>query len=61
MKRLDELITWARIKFKSRKSLQKGVRNNFTIDGENIPLIADQPIRSLEKQHTSSLSDEDTL
>ncbi|XP_074530869.1 LOW QUALITY PROTEIN: interferon-induced very large GTPase 1-like [Halichoeres trimaculatus] len=66
MKRLDELITWARMKFKARKSrslsLRKGVRNDrvtFTIGGEDIPVIADQPIRSLGRHYTASLSDKE--
>ncbi len=50
LKRLDEL-TWARMKFKPQKSrrlsLRKGERNDrvtFTISGEDIPRIVDQPI-----------------
>lgn len=63
LKKLDELISWARTKFKLGKSrslsLWKGERNDraiFTISGENIPIIADQPIQSLGRQYTSSLS-----
>ncbi|KAJ8339212.1 hypothetical protein SKAU_G00359980 [Synaphobranchus kaupii] len=66
LKRLDELISWARMKFKPCKSrslsLRKGVWNDraiFTISGENIPLIVDQPIRRLGRQYTSSLSDKE--
>ena len=66
MKRLDELIIWARMKFKAKKSrslsLRKGVLNDrvtFIIGGENIPRIADQPIRSLGRQYTASLSDKE--
>ena len=66
LKRLDELIAWARMKFKPQKSrslsLRKGERNDrvaFTIGGEDIPLIVDQPIRSLERLYTSGLSDKD--
>ncbi len=51
LKRLDELITWARMKLKPQKSrrlsLLKGERNDrvtFTISGEDIPRIVDQPI-----------------
>lgn len=43
-------------------SLRKGERNDratFNIGGEVIPCIADQPIRSLGKHYTSSLSDKD--
>ncbi|CAJ1048449.1 PREDICTED: uncharacterized protein LOC107738138 [Xyrichtys novacula] len=66
LKRLDELISWARMKFKPQKSrslsLRKGERNDrvtFTIGGEVIPLIADQPIQSLGRLYTSGLSDKD--
>ncbi len=66
LKRLDELITWARMKFKPQKSrslsLRKGERNDrvtFTISGEDIPRIVDQPIRSLGRLYTSGLSDKD--
>ncbi len=66
LKRLEELITWARIKFKPQKSrslsLRKGERNDrvtFTISGEDIPCIVDQPIRSLGRLYTSGLSDKD--
>ena len=64
LRRLEELISWARMRFKPCKSrslsMRKGERNDratFTIGGENIPLIADQPIRSLGRHYTSSLSD----
>ncbi len=64
LKRLDELITWVRMKFKPQKSrslsLRKGERNDrvtFTISGEDIPRIVDQPIRSLGRLYTSGLSD----
>ncbi len=66
LKGLDELITWARMKFKPQKSrslsLRKGERNDrvtFTISGENIPRIVDQPIRSLGRLYTSGHSDKD--
>ncbi len=54
------------MKFKPQKSrslsLWRGERNDraiFTIGGENIPRIVDQPIRSLRRQYTSSLSDKE--
>ncbi|KAJ8352978.1 hypothetical protein AAFF_G00124830, partial [Aldrovandia affinis] len=66
LKRLDELIIWARMNFKPQKSrslsLRKGERNDrvtFTIGGEDIPRIVDQPIRSLGRLYTSRLSDKD--
>lgn len=66
LKRLDELITWARMKFKPQKSrslsLQKGDRDDrtiFTIGGDNFPRIVDQPIQSLGMRYTLSLSDKE--
>ncbi|KAL7388165.1 hypothetical protein ABVT39_008471 [Epinephelus coioides] len=66
LERLDELITWARMKFRAAKSrslsLRKGVWNDraeFTIGGDDIACIVDQPIRSLGRQYNSSLSDKD--
>ncbi len=66
LKRLDELITWASMKFKPQQSrslsLRKGERNDrvtFTISGEDIPRIVDQPIRSLGRLYISGLSDKD--
>lgn len=62
--RLDELTLWARMKIKPSKSrslsIRKGVRSDRTVfmaGGEKIPLLAEQPIRSLGRQYTSELSD----
>ena len=64
LKRFDELTVWARMKIKPAKSrslsIRKGVRDDrtvFTAGGENIPLLAEQPIRSLGREYTSELSD----
>ncbi|KAJ8393990.1 hypothetical protein AAFF_G00055230 [Aldrovandia affinis] len=64
LKRLDELVSWARMKIKPSKSrslsLRKGVRNGNTIfvaGGEQIPLLVTQPIQSLGRQYTAELSD----
>ncbi|XP_023815255.1 uncharacterized protein LOC111948071 [Oryzias latipes] len=46
---------------KSRSlSIRKGVRNDhisFTVNGERIPLLAEQPVRSLGRLYTAELSD----
>ena len=46
---------------KSRSlSIRKGVRDDrtvFSAGGEKIPLLAEQPIRSLGREYTSELSD----
>lgn len=64
LKRIDELVGWARMKIKPAKSrslsLRKGVRNDHTIfvaGGEEIPLLANQPVRSLGRTYTADLSD----
>lgn len=64
LKRIDELMSWARMKVKPSKSrslsLRRGVRNDsttFVIGGEKIPLLAEQPIKSLGRQYTVELSD----
>lgn len=64
LKRIDELVGWARMKIKPAKSrslsLRKGVRSDHTIfvaGGEKIPLLASQPIRSLGRTYTADLSD----
>nr|XP_061819532.1 uncharacterized protein LOC133608354 [Nerophis lumbriciformis] len=64
LKRFDELIVWARMKIKPAKSrslsIRKGVRDDrtvFTAGGEKIPLLAEQPIRSLGREYTAELSD----
>lgn len=41
-------------------SLRRGVRNEnttFVVGGEKIPLLSEQPIRSLGRQYTAELSD----
>ncbi|KAL2104213.1 hypothetical protein ACEWY4_001081 [Coilia grayii] len=64
LKRSDELVAWARMKIKPTKSrslsLRKGVRSDRTIfvaGGEEIPLLATQPVRSLGRTYTADLSD----
>lgn len=59
LKRMDELMSWARMKIKPSKSrslsLRRGVRNDstiFVIGGEKIPLLSEQPIKSLGRQYT---------
>lgn len=64
LKRLGELTAWARMKIKPAKSrslsIRKGVRDDstvFTAGREKIPLLAEQPIRSLGREYTPKLSD----
>lgn len=64
LKRIDELVGWARIKIKPTKScslsLRKGVRRDYAIfvaDSEEIPLLANPPVHSLGRTYTADLSD----
>ena len=66
LKRMDELMSWARMKIKPAKSrslsFRRGVRNDnpiFVAGGERIPLLSEHPIRSLGRQYTSELSDKE--
>lgn len=63
LKRLEELLTWARMRIKPAKtsslSIRKGVRNDnisFSVGSEKIPLLVGQPVQSLEKLYTANLS-----
>lgn len=54
LRRMDELMSWARMKIKPARSqslsLRKGVRSDytiFTVGGERIPLLADRTIKRL--------------
>lgn len=63
LKRLDELISWARMKVKAAKSrslsLRKGVTQDKTIfvaGGEPIPRLAERLLKSLGRQYSADLS-----
>ena len=61
--RLDKLITWSRMKFKAKKSrslaIQKGKQRQqkFTIAGEQMPTVKEQPVKSLRRWYSGTLSD----
>lgn len=63
LSRLDELITWSRMKFKAQKSrsltFQKGrqTQRKFKIAGEEMPTVKDEPVKSLGRWYAGSLSD----
>lgn len=64
LKRMDQLMSWARMKIKPSKSrslsLRRGVRNDkaiFVVRGRENPLLSEQPIKSLRRQYTAELSD----
>ena len=65
---LERLISWSRMKFKPTKSrslvLKKGKvqdRFHFRINGELIPTVTGQPVKSLGKWFRSSLSDKESV
>ena len=61
--RLDELITWSRMRFKAKKSrsltFSKGrqKQKRFKIAGEDIPTVKEKPVKSLGRWYADSLSD----
>ena len=63
LSRLDELITWSRMKFKAKKSrsltLHKGKQKQkkFVIAGEQMPTIEEEPVKSLGRWYAGTLSD----
>ena len=63
LKRLDQLIDWSRMKFKAKKSrsctFRKGkqVEVRYTIAGEPIPTVREQPVKSLGRMYKGNLSD----
>lgn len=64
IKRLGELLAWARMKIKPSKSRSLSIRNgarndniSFSVDDEEIPRVVDQPVRCLGKLYTTDLSD----
>ncbi|XP_053395693.1 uncharacterized protein LOC128555904 [Mercenaria mercenaria] len=65
---LDEAATWARIKFKAKKSRSMVIKNgqttkkfNFQVQGEDIPSIVDSPIKCLGKWYDASLNDANNI
>jgi len=64
LKRFEELLTWARMKIKPYKSrnvsIRKGGRRediSFPVDGEEIPCLTEQPVKSLGRPYTADLLD----
>ena len=63
LRRLDELVAWSRMRFKARKSrslaLRKGKQQQikFSIAGEEMPTVKDQPVKSLGRWYKGDLSD----
>ena len=63
LSRLDELVTWSRMKFKAKKSRSVSLKNGkqskrkFKIAGEVMPTIEEEPVKSLGRWYEGSLSD----
>ena len=63
LSRLDELITWARMKFRASKSRsvtfkdgkQRSVK--FKVAGETMPTLAEKPVKSLGRLYEGNLTD----
>ena len=61
--KLEELVDWSRMKFKTKKSrslvLRKGkpVNIHLILCGEEIPSVQDQPVKSLGRWYTDELRD----
>ena len=61
--RLDELITWSRLNFKAKKSrsltIHKGkqTQQRFVIAREKMPTVKEEPVKSLGRSYTGTLSD----
>ena len=63
LERFDALIEWAKMKFKAKKSrsvtFSKGKQKEviFTIGGEAMPTVKQQPVKSLGRMYSGSLND----
>ena len=63
LKRLDDLITWSRMKFKAKKSrscsLREGKRKQikFSIAGDPMPTVKEKPVKSLGRWYAGNLTD----
>ena len=63
LERLDQLISWSRMKFKAKKSrtcsLRKGNPREvrFKIAGDPIPTVKEEPVKSLGRWYKGRLSD----
>ena len=61
--RLDELVTWSRMKFKAKKSrslsFKKGLQcqTKFSIAGDTMPTVKEEPVKSLGRWYAGTLSD----
>ena len=63
LSKLEQLMDWGRMKFKTKKSRSLVPRRgkladfHFTLCGEEIPTIQEQPVKSLGRWYTEDLKD----
>ncbi|KAK3789551.1 hypothetical protein RRG08_060324 [Elysia crispata] len=64
LERLDILMAWCRMKFKSKKSRSLSVRKGqiyamtiFTVASQQIPTVSQEPVKSLGRWYDSSMKD----
>ena len=63
LKRLDDLITWSRMKFKAKKSRSCSLREGkmkqikFSIAGDPMPTVKEKPVKSLGRWYAGNLTD----
>ncbi len=64
LERLDQLMSWARIKFKPKKSRSLVLSNgkvvtdhHFKLSGDEIPTVSEQPVKSLGRLYINDLKD----
>ena len=61
--RLDELVTWSRMRFKAKKSrsltFAKGIQKEvkFSIAGDVMPTVREEPVKSLGRWYAGTLND----
>ena len=63
LERLNVLVAWSRMKFKSKKSRSltfrsgKQIQQRFKIGGDHIPTVKEEPVKSLGRLYAGSLTD----
>ena len=63
LQRLNQLITWARMKFKAKKSRSlvlvdgKPKEKHFLVGNEQVPTVKEKPVKSLGRLYSGNLTD----
>lgn len=53
LKRLEELLSWARMKIKPAKSCRISIRKGSRV----VPVLAEQPVRNLGREYTAEVTE----